>query len=141
MSRQFTKRSTLPAADRAKYSLRLTKLAAYLRTLPNSRYDHSDFVREINDCGPVACAFGHAVASGIFPDINMKYYVSPFGKVDLVAVDAKEGWTTIDYANDYFGDGSYDDAFSSYAFPSGTSVSRSHVIKRLETLANHRYAP
>lgn len=139
MSKQFTKRSDLPAAERAVFRERLLKLAGYLRKLPKGRYNHSNFITSMNPCGTVACAFGHAVDSKLFPDIGLFPDINhSSGHWELVSLDAKEGWRTENYA-DYFGPRAYADAFSTYAY--GHHVTRNMVIKRLEVLADHRFAP
>ncbi len=70
----------------------LAKIADYLETLPDEKFDIYLFCAPDDKCGTVGCIFGHAVLGGLIP--NCQYnaagsFISPRG-------DYNE-WTEIGY--------------------------------------------
>ena len=70
---------------RRRFGRRLAALHRYLSTIPSSHYNHSSLAEsydKANPCGSVACAFGHAVVSGKFPNILAKFKVDSYKNFD-----------------------------------------------------------
>lgn len=63
------------ARKHLRYAARLRKLANYLAQVPDSQYDHSDYIEsgDVSSCNTVGCAMGHAVASGKFKGLGITY--------------------------------------------------------------------
>lgn len=61
---------------RRRFGRRLLALHTYLSAVPSSHYKHQHLASKVvkdQPCGAVACAFGHAVVSGKFPNILATY--------------------------------------------------------------------
>lgn len=79
-------RSDLSYNDRRRFGNRLKRLYNYLGTLKPSQYNHDSLVTSLTPkapaCGTIACAFGHAVASGQFKGLPMTAHVRRGAKPD-----------------------------------------------------------
>jgi hypothetical protein len=162
----------LSARQRKTFGNRLLKLAAYLSKLPSKNYNHAYLVETIHAkkpaCGAVACAFGHAVISGQFKDINVraKFKFNPEDNIcemyrDEIDFEVKnvkklaERLNALDRekiykpeyisednmenpADVYFGPGTWDAVFDECAYTIGYPK-KSVVVNRIRKLADKCY--
>lgn len=110
-----------------RYAARLLKLDAILASVPNEQYDHSLFLKTDDpaSCNTIGCAMGHAVANAEkFPGLKVRYNgpglpsgktfsFGPIGEKDYSPVDytCNQRIGMHDWANHYFGPGTYDRIF------------------------------
>lgn len=167
-------RSPLDYNSRRRYGNRLKRLHKVLGEIKPKNYNHSNLVTRLaakpepEQCGSVACAYGHAVVSGKFkglltkavisknakPDENGFIYTGSIdyrltSKVALREAIAKTGsqMYSFDSENDadvqadaYFGPGTWDSIFETNAYNKYSGyVTLFEVRKRIKLVAEKAY--
>lgn len=117
------------------FAKRLDTLHALIKGLKPRQYNHASFVESgtlspPNTCGTVGCALGHAVVSGKFKNLKLRYNER---LEDLVTAQGSSASGVSGEANDYFGPDAYETIFASWGYePARASeVKRSQVLRRI----------
>ena len=113
-----------------RYAARLRKLDRILANLPDSQYNHADFIESQDkaSCNTVGCAMGHAVVSGQFPGLKVRYNGPGLRGLEAYSFESvgdyapnPDDWMPVlagmrAWANHYFGPGTYNRIFDANAY-------------------------
>jgi hypothetical protein len=149
--------TNLTPAQRLMFGERLERLHNYLKKVKH--YQHESLVTEAapkHPCKSTACAFGHAVVSGLFPEIKARFRwrtkdVEKDGTVSGQVMDFKTLYGQLrkmeqfDYsitdmeaaADEFFGPGVWNVIFEydAYGRHNADSVTKAAVLKRIRDVA------
>lgn len=121
------------------FANRLDTLHTLLKGLKPSQYDHSIYISAAtlsppNTCGTVGCALGHAVVSGKFKNLRVRYNRSE--QVIETVGECTSRMVPIETDN-FFGGNAYNSIFSSNAVEGveAGNVKPSQVLKRIREFA------
>lgn len=152
-----TLNTNLTAEQRLMFGQRLERLHNYLKKVKH--YQHESLVEEANTkhpCQSTACAFGHAVVSGLFPEIKARFrwskkQIEADGTVSGTVMDFKTLYGQLrkmeqfDYsvtdmeaaADEFFGPGVWNVIFEydAYGRHGVHNVTKATVLKRIRNVA------